>query len=95
MLIKELEQEKIILKEINEFLEKEQSSNQEILDSMSHEFRTPLVTIKAYVDMTLNDKFGELNQKQRMKLEKVQESVEILIDVIYRTLKITGESNND
>ena len=57
--VKELEQEKIVLEEINQFLELKKSQNQEILDSMSHEFRTPLVIIKSYIDMICQERIWQ------------------------------------
>jgi len=84
--VKELEQEKIVLEEINQFLELEKTQNQEILDSMSHEFRTPLVIIKSYIDMISQGKFGSINSTQREKLELVQTNVSLLITAILKTL---------
>ncbi|MEX2192600.1 MAG: histidine kinase dimerization/phospho-acceptor domain-containing protein [Nitrosarchaeum sp.] len=85
--IKELEQEKIILKEINEFLEKKELENNKILDSMSHEFRTPLVIIKSYVDMILQEEFGKINSLQHERLEHVQNNINLLTMAIFKTLE--------
>ena len=86
--IKELEQEKMILEEINQSLEEKEFENKEILNSMSHEFRTPLVIIKSYVDMTLDEKFGKINSIQRQKLEHVKKNIDILITSIFKTLEV-------
>ncbi len=86
--IKELEQEKIILEEINQSLEEKDYENKEILNSMSHEFRTPLVIIKSYVDMTLDEKFGKINSMQRQKLESVKKNIDVLITAIFKTLEV-------
>ena len=84
--VKELEQEKIVLEEINQFLELKKSQNQEILDSMSHEFRTPLVIIKSYIDMICQEEFGSINSIQREKLDLVQKNISLLTDAILKTL---------
>jgi len=94
-IVKELEQEKIVLEEINQFLELQKSQNQEILDSISHEFRTPLVIIKSYIDMMHQEKFGSINSTQREKLTLVQKNISLLIDAILQTLENLEDVKND
>lgn len=94
-MVKELEQEKIVLEEINQFLEHQKSQNQEILDSISHEFRTPLVIIKSYIDMMQQEKFGSINSTQREKLTLVQKNISLLIDAILKTLENLEDVKND
>ena len=94
-MVKELEQEKIVLEEITQFLELQKSQNQEIMDSISHEFRTPLVIIKSYVDMMYQEKFGSINSTQREKLTLVQKNISILIDAILKTLENLEDVKND
>ena len=84
---RELEQEKMILKEVNKYLDENETISKEIFDSLSHELRTPVVTIKAYIDMLLNDQFGELTEQQKEKLERVKGNIDLLIKVIFQMLE--------
>ena len=84
--LKEIEQEKFLLKELNTYLEKNDIINKEIFDSFSHELRTPIVAIKGYIDMILKEKFGKVPSEQRIKLIRVSENTDLLIDVIMKML---------
>ena len=86
-LIKELEQEKLLLEEINQYLSKNENISNEVFDSMSHELRTPTVTIKSYTDMLLEGKFGNLTEVQHEKLEKIKTNTDLLIGVIFQMLE--------
>ena len=83
----ELEQEKIILWELNKYLAENESISKEIFDSLSHELRTPIVTIKAYSDMLIEGKFGNLTQEQQEKLERIKTNIDLLIDAIFKMLE--------
>ena len=85
--IKELEQEKLFLEEINQFLSENENISNEVFDSMSHELRTPTVSIKAYTDMLIGDKFGKLTKTQKEKLEKIKTNTDLLIEVIFQMLE--------
>ena len=85
--INELNQEKMILKEVNKYLDENEIISKEIFDSLSHELRTPVVTIKSYIDMFLNDQFGELTEQQKEKLERIKENTDLLIKVIFQILE--------
>ena len=82
----ELAQEKMFLDELYKQLERHEAKSQEVIDSLSHEIRTPIVTIKAYADMLLSGKFGEPTQVQKEKLLLVQESTEELMHVVMQML---------
>ena len=86
-ILKELEQEKLVLEEINRYLTENESVSNEILDSMSHELRTPMVTIKAYSDMLIKGKFGNLTQEQQEKLERIKENTDLLMDAVFKMLE--------
>ena len=86
-LFRELEQEKLILKDINKYLEENETISEVIFQSLSHELRTPAVTVKAYVGMLLKGQFGEVTTEQREKLERVKESTDLLINVIFKMLE--------
>jgi len=85
--IKELEQEKLFLEEINQFLSENENISNEVFDSMSHELRTPTVSIKAYTDMLLEGQFGKLTKTQKEKLEKIKTNTDLLIGVIFQMLE--------
>ena len=85
-LMKELEQEKLFLEEINQYLSENENISNEVFDSMSHELRTPAVSIKAYTDMLLQGQFGDLTLKQKEKIKQIKENTDLLINVIFQML---------
>ncbi len=86
-LIRELRQEELLSKDVIKYLEGKEFISQEIFDSLSHELRTPVVTIKAYIDMLLEDHFGELKPEQKEKLGQIKENTDFLINVIFKMLE--------
>lgn len=89
---RELEQEKIIFKELYGYLDSHEKFSEKIFDSMSHELRTPTVTIKAYTAMLLDGKFGDLTIQQKEKLQRIKENINLLILSI---LKLLDEKNKN
>ncbi len=85
--LKEMEQERLFLEEINDHLEKNETISKDIFERFSHELRTPIVTIKAYADMILDGKYGELTPLQKEKLTLVEENTVLLIDTIMKMLE--------
>jgi len=85
--IKEIKQEKILLKELYNYLSEHEKHSEKILDSMSHELRTPTVTIKAYTEMLLEEKFGKLTIEQKEKLERIKKNIDLLIGAILKLLE--------
>ena len=92
-LIRELRQEELLSKDIIKYLEGKDVIGQEIFDSLSHELRTPVVTIKAYIDMLLEDHYGELKPKQKEKLGQIKENTDFLINVIFKMLEKSKSKN--
>lgn len=83
----ELEQEKIILSELNIHLEEKTNlEREEFLNMISHELKTPLVAIKAYVEMLQQGKFGELDETQITKLGIVGSNTNELVQLISNIL---------
>lgn len=80
--IKEIEQEKELLEDMNSIYEKLNKKNLDLLSSLNHEIRTPLVLIKSYTDMLLEGKFGAITQIQRDKLVLVSKNVDSLIKTV-------------
>lgn len=85
--IKELEQEKMLLEEINIHLEKINEKTKDNLNMFNQDVRTPLVIIKGYTDMFLEDKFGPINEIQREKLIQMKKNIESLINAIFETIE--------
>ncbi len=85
--LKELEQEKLFLEEINQYLSENENISNDVFDSMSHELRTPAVSIKTYTDLLLIGKFGNLTKTQKEKLERIKTNTDLLIGVIFQMLE--------
>ncbi len=82
----ELEQEKIIFKELYGYLDSHEKFSEKVFDAMSHELRTPTVAIKAYTAMLLDGKFGELTPEQKEKIERIKKNTDLLVDAIFNLL---------
>ena len=85
--IKELEQQKFLFEEVIDFLKENEVMSKEIFDSLSHELRTPIVTIRANIDMLLNGHFGVMTPKQKEKLQNVKKNINLLVDYIFKILE--------
>jgi signal transduction histidine kinase len=80
--IKEIEQEKEFLEDLNHLYEKLNEKNSNLLSSLNQEIRTPLVLIKSYTDMLLDGQFGAITQIQRDKLVLMSKSIDSLIQSV-------------
>ena len=80
--IKEIEQEKEFLEDLNHLYEKLNEKNSNLLSSLNQEIRTPLVLIKSYTDMLLDSQFGAITQIQRDKLVLMSNSIDSLIQSV-------------
>ena len=85
--LNETKQEKMMLEELNEYLEENKLVTDEIMASMSHELRTPMVAIKAYTDMFLHNKFGELTPEQKQRLEMIKKNTDSLLKAVFDMLE--------
>lgn len=54
----------------------------EFLTMISHELKTPLVPIRAYTDMLLHNKFGELTSEQKQRLELIKTSTDSMLNLV-------------
>lgn len=60
----------------------------QFLANMSHEFRTPLNSMIMYHDLLLRGAYGELNEKQRHRMQRSRESAETLLRLINDVLDL-------
>ena len=84
---REMEQEKIIFKELYGYLDSHEKISEKVFDAMSHELRTPTVAIKAYTEMLLDGKFGDLIIQQKEKIERIKKNTDLLINAIFNLLQ--------
>lgn|GEM_PF-4237537 len=85
----ELEQLTATLKQTNEELQSLSFSKTNLISNISHELRTPLVSIKGFTDLLVAEKFGELNEKQKLSLFAVKRNSERLIGSIDNLVEIS------
>lgn len=79
---REMEQEKLILLELENFLKKREEKTDKLVAKLSHEFRTPLVPILAYSQMLLEGHFGDLSDLQKERLSVIKSSADSLLQLI-------------
>lgn len=84
--INELEQQKILLNELNSMITKDDASIDEVLTILSHEFKTPMVPIKAYTAMLIDGHLGELTHDQKERLKVVQCSINSLQELVSNSI---------
>ncbi len=77
------------IQKANERLKEIDMLKDEFVSLASHELRTPMTVIKSYVWMLLNGKMGELNQNQKIYLERTFSSTEGLIKLVNDMLNIS------
>jgi len=61
----------------------------EFVSTVSHEFRSPLTSMNMSIKMLLNNKFGEINDKQEELLETAQEDCERLKNLVSDLLDLS------
>ena len=84
--IKEIEQEKLILNVINNQLMTDDCKYKDIIDTLTTEFKTPLIPIKVYSNCLLEGEFGYLSQTQKEKLKIITKNTDSLLDMISELL---------
>lgn len=73
----------------NRQLRKLDEVKDEFLSIASHQLRTPLTSIKGYVDMLLEGDFGEISKRQREVLDDVFSSSERMVQLINDFLNVS------
>ena len=61
----------------------------EFIATLSHELRTPLSVILGYIELMLDEGFGEIPVKQRDVLDRVQENSWQLLELISGLLDLS------
>jgi len=80
--LKEIEQEKKLLQYIRNQLMTKDSIYQDILDTLTTEFKTPLIPIKTYSKSLLEGEYGNLSQIQKEEVKKITKNSDLLLDMI-------------
>jgi len=60
----------------------------EFLENISHELKTPLTTILGFIDCLTNETIGELNEKQKIAVNKIGKNASKLSELISTLLLI-------
>lgn len=77
------------LQDANEKLKALDRLKDEFVSLASHELRTPMTAIKSYLWMTLKGAAGEINDKQRLYIQRAYSSVDRLIKLVNDMLNIS------
>jgi len=77
------------IKEANVRLEELGKMKTDFVSIASHELRTPLAIIKGYVEVLRSNFLGELNEKQKMKLDAISTKIKQLNELIENILDIS------
>ena len=85
----ELEKFQTVIEGKNIELEKLNNLKSAFLNVTSHELRTPMSSIKGYIQMLLKQKLGEVNKDQRSALEVVHRNADRLDRLIQDILDIS------
>lgn len=77
------------LKESNRQLQKLDEAKNDFISMASHQLRTPLTSIKGYLDMILQGDLGEISPTQRAVLEEAFSSSERMVRLISDFLNVS------
>lgn len=86
---KKLEKSQLIIEEKNIELEKLNTLKSAFLNITSHELRTPMSSIKGYIQMLLKQKLGNVNEEQKSALEVVLRNTDRLNHLIQDILDVS------
>ncbi|MDH7601881.1 MAG: PAS domain S-box protein [Armatimonadota bacterium] len=68
-------------------LEKAYQLQQEFLNGITHEIRTPMTAVKGYAEMLLDEVVGPLNSEQRKLLGKIVSAADSLLELVGSLLE--------
>lgn len=75
--------------QINDLLKMDKLKN-EFIAIASHNLRTPLTTLRGYLDMIDSEKSGKLNKKQKDMIQKAEKSTTALVSLTEGLVSITS-----
>jgi len=78
----------IILRNITEYKELDFAKTN-FIATVSHEFKTPISSIKMSLQLLENEKIGEINQEQRNLIESIKDDANRLLNTTSELLNIT------
>ena len=84
--IKERTQE--LIKSLKE-IERINKAKSDFISTLSHELRTPLTSIKGFSSLLIENKFGKLPLEAKNRLEKIDENINKLVDMVNTLLDIS------
>jgi signal transduction histidine kinase len=93
--LNQIELEKKITERTNELaktLKEMESMNRaksDFISSVSHELRTPLTSVKGFSSLLVAEKFGVLPPEAKLRLEKIDQNVNKLVDMVNVLLDIS------
>lgn len=85
----ELDKYSAQVQEANERLKKLDELKSRFISAASHELKTPLTSLKGYVEMVLNGEAGAINEEQKEYLRYVKESTDRLHRLLRELLDIS------
>lgn len=88
-LVKELKDSQLLLKEKNERLAELCTTAQRFVDTVSHEFRTPLTVIKEYSSLIREGVVGETNLRQQEMLSVLEDRADDLNTMVDDMLDVS------
>ncbi len=78
----------VILRNITEYKELDFAKTN-FISTVSHEFKTPISSIKMSLQLLENEKIGAINQEQKNLIESIKEDANRLLDTTTELLNIT------
>jgi hypothetical protein len=76
---------------VSDILSDKTKFDKAFLSTLNHELRTPLVPIKTYSEMLIQNKFGELNEQQKERLDIIVTNTNLLQQRIMDFLKQSAD----
>lgn len=70
-------------------VEKSSRLKSEFVSAVSHEFRTPLTSIKGYASLLAQEKFGKMPEDVKLRLERINQQADSLVNMINGFLDIS------
>ncbi len=82
IIFSKLQHAKAVINQQNEELRKTDKEKSEFIAMVTHDLRTPIVPIASYSQMLIQERFGELNDRQKEKLKVIISSTESLQNLV-------------